>query len=410
MRIRHPAWAAKELLAIVDEDPEQLGEKSRAATEPVRLACPACGGGLDVDGAHRIVSCKYCHADVQLPDDVWTRLHPRRAVRPILLLIDVPDAVGKTNEVYMTDVHHVIADRRGNVYVTGYARAASKETADLETMGEDGAFWQQAVVCCDARATVRWLQYPGIRELHIALQHGERELFVWSEAGERLSLDVDGGPGRTRPELPVDGVNAIYADSDGTYVLVKENDVDRCAATGADLPLFPDVPKGFFRSLFAASDVSIGYLAIATLSPAGDVFTIHRAERAENQLTLTRWRRDGTSSSSTFEGEEYGLHLSGLGVSPDGKTVWHLPHRGGRLHRMTLADDGSLAIAVFSIAPADEDGKMVVLPTGEVMIFCEDGVAVRLSADGHVVWSSEAALRRTTTRELDAASRDDDVY
>ena len=77
---------------------------------------------------------------------------------------------------------------------------------------------------------------------------------------------------------------------------------------------------------------------------------------------------------------------------------------------MTFEDDGSLAIAVFSIAPGDEDGKMVVLPSGEVMIFCEDGVAVRLSADGHVVWSSEAALRRTTTRELDAASRDDDVY
>src|SRR5205085_10874062 len=44
LRVRQPAWATGGLLAIAGEDPEQLGERARAATEPVHFACPACGG------------------------------------------------------------------------------------------------------------------------------------------------------------------------------------------------------------------------------------------------------------------------------------------------------------------------------------------------------------------------------
>ncbi len=48
----------------------------REGSRPVVFACPACGGGLRVDGSQRMLPCEFCEASVYLPDDLWQRLHP----------------------------------------------------------------------------------------------------------------------------------------------------------------------------------------------------------------------------------------------------------------------------------------------------------------------------------------------
>lgn len=62
--------------------PDAFGHRPEAKTstpggaKPVVFACPACGGGLKVDGSDRMVPCSHCDSSVYLPDDLWRRLHP----------------------------------------------------------------------------------------------------------------------------------------------------------------------------------------------------------------------------------------------------------------------------------------------------------------------------------------------
>ncbi len=41
--------------------------------------CPSCGGGLPIDGKHRIVECLFCLSKVTLSEAIWNRLHPSKA-------------------------------------------------------------------------------------------------------------------------------------------------------------------------------------------------------------------------------------------------------------------------------------------------------------------------------------------
>lgn len=75
-----PSWLRKSLpkaryiIGAVEERPD--GEPEKPAIEGVVLACPKCGGGLEIDGMTRIVPCTFCGSNVYLPDDLWLRLHP----------------------------------------------------------------------------------------------------------------------------------------------------------------------------------------------------------------------------------------------------------------------------------------------------------------------------------------------
>ena len=81
-----PQWMAEKLggvaMLINAEMNGKDGEDDRAETsEPVALACPQCGGWLQVDGSERLISCQYCDVQVYLPDDLWFKLHPVRKKR-----------------------------------------------------------------------------------------------------------------------------------------------------------------------------------------------------------------------------------------------------------------------------------------------------------------------------------------
>lgn len=56
--------------AVAPEGPQK-------AQKPVAMSCPQCGAGLSFTSAdERLVPCKFCGADVYLPDAIWRRLHP----------------------------------------------------------------------------------------------------------------------------------------------------------------------------------------------------------------------------------------------------------------------------------------------------------------------------------------------
>jgi hypothetical protein len=85
-----PAWlkekvpSAVQIISPEREDPEADGAGSEAALKldveaprPVLMACPGCGGGLEItSGTERTCPCRFCGAAVFLPDELWRQLHP----------------------------------------------------------------------------------------------------------------------------------------------------------------------------------------------------------------------------------------------------------------------------------------------------------------------------------------------
>jgi hypothetical protein len=86
-----PPWLAEQLPAIAQiygADRESDGAASGVAVtsvsamQPVVMACPSCGGGLNLTTeSQRTTRCTFCRASVYLPDDLWRVLHPVKTVR-----------------------------------------------------------------------------------------------------------------------------------------------------------------------------------------------------------------------------------------------------------------------------------------------------------------------------------------
>lgn len=70
-------------------DAGEAAAKVPDAAAPVVMPCPRCGGALEIVGeSERTVKCRFCEADVFLPDELWSRLHPVRTVQEWFVRFD----------------------------------------------------------------------------------------------------------------------------------------------------------------------------------------------------------------------------------------------------------------------------------------------------------------------------------
>ena len=81
-----PPWLREAVPALVQlygaDREDTTSQPTRAHVEPVAMACPKCGGSLDIAAdAQRTTKCKFCSASIYLPDDLWRSLHPVKTVR-----------------------------------------------------------------------------------------------------------------------------------------------------------------------------------------------------------------------------------------------------------------------------------------------------------------------------------------
>jgi hypothetical protein len=89
--LRHVVPTAVQIFGAVREGlPDDLRPmESSAPLKPILFACPQCGAGLDIGGeSPRILTCKYCDADLYLPDPLWYALHPVKKRRPFWVGFD----------------------------------------------------------------------------------------------------------------------------------------------------------------------------------------------------------------------------------------------------------------------------------------------------------------------------------
>jgi hypothetical protein len=98
-----PAWLRDHALSVAQcylcepEGDPAAGEGEPGAApmtqgaELVAFPCLGCGGSLSLGPeSGRITRCSYCGRDLYLPDDLWFRLHPPRAVRDWYLELGGP--------------------------------------------------------------------------------------------------------------------------------------------------------------------------------------------------------------------------------------------------------------------------------------------------------------------------------
>lgn len=61
---------------VAETAPDAAAQALQSHAKPVVFQCMSCGGGLEVAGAKRLVSCQFCNADNYLPDGLWQILRP----------------------------------------------------------------------------------------------------------------------------------------------------------------------------------------------------------------------------------------------------------------------------------------------------------------------------------------------
>jgi hypothetical protein len=58
---------------------------------PMVMACPSCGGGLQIDkDVARISACKHCSKNVFLPQELWSHFHPKRPATRWWVVYEAP--------------------------------------------------------------------------------------------------------------------------------------------------------------------------------------------------------------------------------------------------------------------------------------------------------------------------------
>jgi DNA-directed RNA polymerase subunit RPC12/RpoP len=64
---------------------------NQEAPRPVVFQCPKCAGGLEATAkSERVMRCRYCEAEVFIPDELWRRLHPVRKAEPFWVRFEGP--------------------------------------------------------------------------------------------------------------------------------------------------------------------------------------------------------------------------------------------------------------------------------------------------------------------------------
>jgi len=103
-----------------------------AAAKPVVFSCPQCGAGLSITReTSRVHACQYCSADVYMPDELWKRLHPVKAVREWFVRFEGLTSKERYAERRPRDLAEQEADlaRRATARVGGSARGVLKLAA-----------------------------------------------------------------------------------------------------------------------------------------------------------------------------------------------------------------------------------------------------------------------------------------
>ncbi len=218
-----PPWLAQlvpEIVLLINaltDEPD--GEPERPAGKPVYFICPGCSGNLTVDGTSRLVTCKYCSADIYLPDDLWLRMHPVATVTKWYIGFVEEDGSMKKKKLNssLLEAAYDGDDDMGIEHLS--------EGADPNATDHDGRSALFLAAATDAGELVKHLVTEGA-EIDIADSYGTTPLNIASYNGNTAIVKFllsEGAEVNIRNNLGVTALNgaAVTGQTDIVKLLLK---------------------------------------------------------------------------------------------------------------------------------------------------------------------------------------------
>lgn len=425
--------------------PEGHAAVQSAGVQPQAISCPKCSASFETIGEQREVFCGYCGAACFIPDEVWQRLHPVKAVRRWFLWYDEKQA-----PLTWSSIGDVAVDAEGNLYMI----------AELESFGD------ASLVSMDRQHRLRWLRSDlklGSRHSFsegpfLALsRHDARQqpaapaasgapyresgappdpaaaggrVYVWTPDKNSLrvlscrdgsDLDKLGGIDGRQPEgepFSLKGAQSLACDIDGTLLAYSDHKKDdagnsyyslvRYDLDGNILPTWPEASKpGFFGRLARSLSGASGPPGFSDL---GD-----RPERCDDREVLISVGLDGSyylrhygSCVAKYDREGnkvYNIKLPD-GISSErqicgdaqGRAVLVSQSRirevdAGRICRIS-ADGAKVSVLVKSVlegGPMGYEDQLALGPDGTIYVLDYGGKFRAFSPEGKVLEVSEAS-------------------
>jgi hypothetical protein len=404
---------------VREEDHELLWPQERK--EAVALKCNGCGGTQTVSGATpRIFACTYCSVQCYVPDDLWSLLHPVRAIKPWILELLAPAAQGqgpgaakgaakksepKKGEARGTDPTRLPRFSDVKDLVVG-PDATLYAVLELESSGAPELF------ALDGEAKVKWRKE--IPKSH----HGDPRLSFMSSGhvvlwcgGVRSLLGIRASDGVTEAELGADksvkgGLDlrkaaCLACDLDGTIVVGREESGGvrflRFAASGAAVPLWPGmaVPTPWSEDEYPATleecsaritgaqNVICNVGFDGTFFVAGDQ-AIAAFDRQGQKLYAVADAEQGVSTGGPTYGSVFGDRAGVLYTFESGPIVRRYV-KGKRSKPYLHAEDESGLLSSETVA--------AVGPDGSAWVGGADGVLRRFGPSRTLEWASGGARK-----------------
>jgi hypothetical protein len=413
---------------VREEDHELLWPPERK--EAVALKCNGCGGTQSVSGATpRIFACTYCSVQCYVPDDLWSLLHPVRAIKPwVLELAEVaahaqmPAAAkgsiqqGEQKKGEQKKGEQKKGEQKGDP--TRLPRFS--DTKDL-VVGPDATLFAvlelestgaPELFALDGEARVKWRKE--IPKSH----HGDPRLSFMSSghvvlwcAGARSLFGIRASDGVTEAELGADksvkgGLDlrkavCLACDVDGTIVVGKEESGGvrflRFAASGAGVPLWPGmaVPTPWSEDEYPATleecsaQITGAQNVICNVGFDGTFFVagdqaIAAFDRQGQKRYVLADAEQGVATGGPTYGSVFGDRAGVLYTFESGPTLRRYV-QGRRSKPYLHAEDESGLLSSETVA--------AVGPDGTVWVGGADGVLRRFGPSRTLEWASGGARK-----------------
>jgi hypothetical protein len=244
---------------VREEDVELLWPQQRK--EAVTLKCNGCGGPQTVGGATtRIFSCSYCNAQCYVPDDLWSLLHPVRAIKPWIL--ELREAPASSAAVAESKQGAPRGEKRQDSKRDPTRLPRFSDAKDL-VVGADGTLYAvlelessgaPELFALDAEAKVKWRKeipksHHGDPRLsfmvsgHVVLWCGGVRSLFGIRATDGVTEAERGADKSAKGAIDLRKATCLACDVDGTIVVGREESGGvrflRYAASGAAVSLWP---------------------------------------------------------------------------------------------------------------------------------------------------------------------------
>ncbi|WP_437299642.1 hypothetical protein [Sorangium sp. So ce426] len=397
------AGALPNITHLVGEDPDSPAMAQANAAEAATFPCPQCGSPVAFDGVNRAYTCRFCSANVHVPDEFVYR--GRRKVAASWFLIfhpSIADSAPAPQAVAAglfdwEEPPMAAVDAQGNLYCAARLLHWVSVGTHLAREKHESVLW-----CIDPSMNVRWLQRGRSRAVHLVLSPNGTLLVTDRQTSVQPWLSGRTGTPTGEPAHMVKESDGGLSDCDdlacgrdGSLLILDGGVLRRLSPDGAELPLWTGGAPGSVDLTEIA-----GGLKRLQCGTDGSIFLLCSA-------SIVRFDANGREIyRAEFSSEPPDPRYRTLGVDRNGNAY---VLRSGQLARISATGELSVVLESKRDRLPQPEMSIAVCPDGSYWLFGRDGRAWRFDHDGELLFASEKESRpkkltcqQVVERQMDA--------